>query len=76
MKEEDFNTLSLKKQIDTLNNMIKMLSRSNEQAKFDKSLNNDGTNYYRVSMNVINNEKVYIVNESPSGLFKGKEELI
>ena len=56
--------------------MIKMLSRSNEQAKFDKSLNNDGTNYYRVSMNVINNEKVYIVNESPSGLFKGKEELI
>lgn len=76
MKEEDFNTLSLKKQIDTLNNMIKMLSRSNEKAKFDKSLNNDGTNYYRVSMNVINNEKVYIVNESPSGLFKGKEELI
>lgn len=76
MKEEDFNTLSLKKQIDTLNNMIKMLSRSNEQPKFDKSLNNDGTNYYRVSMNVINNEKVYIVNESPSGLFKGKEELI
>lgn len=76
MKEEDFNTLSLKKQIDTLNNIIKMLSRSNEQAKFDKSLNNDGTNYYRVSMNVINNEKVYIVNESPSGLFKGKEELI
>lgn len=75
MKEEDFNNLSLKKQIDTLNNMIKILSRSCENAKFDKSLNNECTKNFRIST-TINTEKIYIVNESPSGLFKGKEELI
>lgn len=75
MSEDAFNNLSIKKQIDTLFNMIKILSRSNEDAKFDKSLNNGGTKYYRISMNIDNN-KIYIVNESPSGLFKGKEELI
>lgn len=75
MTEDAFNNLSLKKQIDTLFNMIKILSRSNEDAKFDESLKNSGTKYYRVSTNITNLD-TYIVNESPSGLFKGKEELI
>lgn len=73
--EDSFNNLSIKKQIDTLFNMIKILSRSNEDAKFDESLKNGGIKYYRISMNIDNNQ-IYIVNESPSGLFKGKEELI
>ena len=48
MKEEDFNNLSLKKQIDTLNNMIKILSRSCENAKFDKSLKWCGSSNQRI----------------------------
>lgn len=75
MKEEDFNNLSLKKQIDTLLNMIKILSRSNEQAKFETAFFENFTKVFLKTM-TITNEKVYIVNESPSGLFKGKEELI
>lgn len=75
MPEDAFSNLSLKNQIDTLFNMIKILSRSNEDAKFDESLKNSGTKYYRVSNNITNLD-TYIVNESPSGLFKGKEELI
>ena len=67
--------LSIKKQIDTLFNMIKILSRSNEDAKFDKSLNNGSSKYF-LKVNTITDDKIYIVNESPSGLFKGKEELI
>ena len=75
MKEEDFNNLSLKKQIDTLLNMIKILSRSNEQAKFETAFFENFTKVFLKTM-TITNEKIYIVNESPSGLFKGKEELI
>lgn len=75
MPEDAFNNLSIKKQIDTLFNMIKILSRSNEDAKFDKSLNNGSSKYF-LKVNTITDDKIYIVNESPSGLFKGKEELI
>lgn len=75
MPEDAFNNLSIKKQIDTLFNMIKILSRSNEDAKFDKSLNNGSSKCF-LKVNTITDDKIYIVNESPSGLFKGKEELI
>ena len=75
MPEDAFNNLSIKKQIDTLFNMIKILSRSNEDAKFDKSLNNGSSKCF-LKVNTITYDKIYIVNESPSGLFKGKEELI
>ena len=61
--EDSFNNLSIKKQIDTLFNMIKILSRSNEDAKFDESLKNGGIKYYRISMNIDNNQ-IYIVNET------------
>ena len=55
--------------------MIKILSRSNEQAKFETAFFENFTKVFLKTM-TITNEKVYIVNESPSGLFKGKEELI
>ena len=75
MKEEKFKCISLKKQINSLINMIKILSRSNEQAKFETAFFENFTKVFLKTM-TITNEKVYIINESPSGLFKGKEELI
>lgn len=75
MPEDAFNDLSLKNQIDTLFNMIKVLSRSCEDVKFDDSLLNNCKKNFRVSID-ITKYKLYIINESPSGLFKGKEELI
>ena len=75
MSEEIFNNFSIKSQIDTLYNMIKLLSRTSEKVKFDKKINKK-TAFTLLKSMTITDDKIYIVNESPSGLFKGKEELI
>lgn len=75
IKEEDFIKLSLKKQIDNLIKMIKILTNDSRNANLDKGLVDFKETQF-IKTNNIDDEKIYIINESPSGLFKGKEELI
>lgn len=75
MKFEIFNNLSLKEQISTLINMLKLLSCSTESVNINAEFKVEKRLLF-VNSPDITKEEIYIVNESPSGLFKGKEELI
>ena len=65
----------MKQQIDTINNMIKCLSKNNEYAKFvSKELTELNKPNFRVTNN-ITNEHVVLLYESASGLFSHEVEI-
>lgn len=75
INKEVFTNLDVKQQIDTINNMIKCLSRNNEYAKFvSKELTELNKPNFRVTNN-ITNEHVVLLYESASGLFSHEVEI-
>ena len=72
--KEVFMSLTLKEQIETLNNLIKMFSRDCESVKFDSKFSNASKNQKLLLSNNIN-EPLQIVYESPTGLYRHEVEI-
>lgn len=74
MEDDAFNKLSLHDQIVTLENMMLILNRKSERAKFYSCFSNAKANVLYVTHNVIDQD-ITLVFESPSGLYKHEEKI-
>ena len=73
--KEVFMFLTLKEQIETLNNLIKMFSRDCESVKFDSKFTNMSKAFnLRVSNNITTSD-ISIIYESPTGLYRHEVEI-
>ena len=64
-----FESIDLKKQLNTLNTMINCLSRNNELCKFEKEFTNMPKTFKFLPTMNITDKSITIIYESPTGLF-------
>lgn len=74
MDDNLFSNLTLYEQIVTIENMILILNRKSERAKFDYRLGNAKANVFYVTHNIIDQD-ITLIFESPSGLYKHEEKI-
>lgn len=72
---DKFENLSLKKQINTINNLIKLFSRNNETATFENVFANVPTTPKLLLVMNFSGKKITLIYESPTGLFSHEVEI-
>lgn len=70
-----FENLSLKLQVETLNDLVKMFSRDSESVKFNISLSNMASALNLRISNNISSQEISIIYESPTGLYSHEVEI-
>ena len=75
-KTDDFENLSLEKQVQVLLQILKISSKVNQGADLRELGESKTTGYSRISKIVTSENHVYIVNQSVTGLYKSKIDLL